>query len=46
MDPDVVCDLLRDAIRHYMPDSKLAEHEARDEAVRDRLKALGDEFEE
>jgi hypothetical protein len=46
MDPDVVQDLLRKALRRYMPDSRLAAHDAADESVREKLAALADEFEE
>jgi hypothetical protein len=40
MEADDVQELLRDAIRHHMPDSRLAGHRRRDAAMRARLRRL------
>ena len=42
MDPDIVQALLVRELRRYMPDERLAAHDAADEAVREKLRRLGE----
>ena len=46
LDPQILRELLRAALRRYLPDVELDLHTAADEAVRERLRALADEFED
>ena len=44
MDPDNVQALLKQALRRYMPDQRLAAHDAADEAVREKLRRRARRF--
>ena len=44
MDPDIVQELLRRELRRYMPDQRLAAHDAADEAVREKLRRRARRF--
>ena len=44
MDPDIVQELLEQELRRYMPDQRLAAHDAADEAVREKLRRWARRF--